>query len=107
MIRLRPIIILIAFALLLQNTCPFGAAGKSTVAASCEHCPMKGNRVVSTDGQLNIVYESSPVHFPLFVFSVAKTIPTFRPEPVQTTKPILADSYKDAAPAELLRPPQA
>ncbi|MBS1192771.1 MAG: hypothetical protein H6Q97_750, partial [Nitrospirae bacterium] len=33
--KLTLIIALLAFGLLIQNTCPFGAAGKSTVAAAC------------------------------------------------------------------------
>jgi len=107
MFRLRPIIVLLVLALLIQNTCPFDVAGKSTVASSCEQCPFKQSHIVSTDVQQKIVSDSSPVHFPLYVFSLVKTIHTFHLEPVRTVRPVLADSYKDAEPAELLRPPQA
>jgi len=108
MSRMRSIIVLLAFALLIQNTCPFlDIAGKSTVAAACDHCPFQQEHIVSSDVQQKIVSDSSPVHFPLYVFSLEKTLPVFHPESIQTIKPVLADSYKDAAPAELLRPPRA
>jgi hypothetical protein len=104
---LSPVIALLVFALLIQNTCPFGAAGKSTVAASCEHCPLKHHSLVSLDGQKNIVADASLVHFPVYVFAVLKTIHTFKLEPIKSAHPVLADSYTDALPDELLRPPRA
>jgi len=107
MSKLRPIIALLAFALLVQNTCPFDVAGKSTVAAHCEQCPMKQHSIVSMDRQQNIVSDPSPIHFPLYVFSLPKTLRTLQLEPIQTVRPVLADSYKDALPVELLRPPRA
>ena len=107
MSRLKPIITLLVLALLIQNTCPFDVAGKSTVAAACDHCPFKQQHIASSDVQQKIVSDSSPIHFPLYVFSLAKTTHLFHLEPVRTIKPVLADSYKDAEPAELLRPPQA
>ena len=107
MLKLRPIMLLLAFALLIQNTCPFNSAGKSTVAAPCEHCPMHNNQLVPTDGQERIVSDSSGVHFPLYVFSLPKTIHTFQLEPIQTPRHAIADSYRDALPTQLLRPPQA
>jgi hypothetical protein len=107
MFRIRPIIALLAFALLIQNTCPFDIAGKSTVAAHCEHCPLKYNNTVSANTKQNIVSVPLPIHYPLYVFSLPKTIHTFQLEPIQTIRPIMADSYNDAVPAELLRPPRA
>jgi hypothetical protein len=107
MLKLRPIMLLLAFALLVQNTCPFNSAGKSTVAALCEHCPMHNNHLVPTDGLERIASDSSGVHFPLYVFSLPKTIHTFQLEPIQTPRQAIADSYRDALPAQLLRPPKA
>lgn len=103
---LRSIIFILAFALLIQNTCPFGAAGKSSVAAACAHCPLKHNLLVSLDGHENLVTDFSRVHFPLYVFKVPKTIHTFQLAPIISARPVLADSYKDALPDELLRPPR-
>jgi|SRR6266540_2335614 len=107
MLKPKSIIFVLAFALLIQNTCPLGAAGKSTVAASCGHCPLKHHFVVSAAGQKNIAADPSAFHFPLYVFAVPKTIHTLEFEPVKSAPLILAESYKDALPDELLRPPQA
>jgi hypothetical protein len=106
-LKLKSIIVLLAIALMIQNTCPFGAAGKSTVASSCEHCPLKHSFIVSPDGQKNITSDSPAVHFPVYVFALPKTIHTFDLEPIKSVRLILADSYKDVLPDELLRPPQA
>jgi hypothetical protein len=105
--KLTLIIALLTFALLVQNTCPFGAAGKSSVAAACNHCPLQHNFTVSADGQKELVFDPSPVHYPLYVFSIPKTVHTFRPSPIQPAQPLLEDNYQDALPDELLRPPRA
>lgn len=107
MLKLRSIIFLLAFALLIQNTCPHGFAGKTAVARACANCPMKHNLMASQDGQDKIVSDSSSTHFPLFVFAVPKTVHTFQLEPTTSSRPVLADSYQDALPDELLRPPRA
>jgi len=107
MLKPRSIIFILAFALLIQNTCPFGAAGKSTVAASCTNCPMHHSQIVMTDGQKELVSDSSSVHFPLYVFAVPKTIHTFQLDPIKSMRLLLADNYKDISPDELLRPPRA
>ncbi len=104
---LRSIIFILASALLIQNTGPFGAAGKSAVIASCKNCPLKHSFVVSLDGQKVLVSDSSSIHFPLYVFAVPKTVHTLQLAPVMSARPVLADQYKDAMPDELLRPPQA
>jgi hypothetical protein len=105
--RLTTVIFLLVVALLIQNTCPFGAAGKSTVAAACAHCSIKHGVVASSEGQKSISPDSSQVHFPMFVFAVSKPIHAFQLIPVQSARPVLADQYQDALPDELLRPPRA
>ena len=101
------IIFLLSFALLLQNTCPFGAAGKSSVAsASCKDCPFK-HRVVAQDGQQKLVSDYSSIHFPHYIFEVPETAPSFQITPIKSEDPVLASDYRDALPDELLRPPQA
>ena len=104
---LRLIIFLLAFALLIQNTCPFGAAGKSTVTSSCQNCPSKHNFIISPNGQKNLVSDSLSSHFSLHVFTVPKTIHVFQLYPIKSARPILADRYKDAMPDELMGPPRA
>jgi hypothetical protein len=105
--KLRPIIFLLAFALLIQNTCPFGAAGKSSAANACGHCQMKHSIVASPASQTQLVSDSSSIHFPLYVFAVPKTIHTFRLNSIKSARPVLTDFYQDALPDELLRPPRA
>lgn len=104
--KLRSIIFLLAFALLIQNTCPMGAAGKSAVTALCKNCPLKYSLSVPINGQKNLVTDSSSVHFPMFVFAVPKILHTFQFEPRTSTRAVLAKSYRDALPEELLRPPR-
>ena len=106
-LKLRAIIFLLAFALLIQNTCPFGAAGKSAVTASCRNCPLKHSFILSLDGQKNLVSDSSSIHFPLYVFAVPKTVHTFQLEPLSSVKLRIIDRYNDAMSDELLRPPRA
>lgn len=106
-LKLRSVIFLLAFALLIQNTCPHGFAGKTSLASDCANCPVKHNLTKLLDGGNRIISGASSVHFPLYVFEVLKTIHTFRFEPIKSSRPVLADSYKDALPGELLRPPRA
>ncbi len=101
------VIFILAFALLIQNTCPHGFAGKTSVASTCKNCSMKQHHSVSPDAQKKITSSAMPVHLPLFVFAVPKTIHTFQLSPITAARPILIDPYKDALPDELLRPPQA
>jgi hypothetical protein len=105
--KLRPLIFLISFALLIQNTCPFGAAGKSTVAAMFGHCCLYHNLFVSSNGQKNLVSENLSIHIPPYVFAAPKTINTLRLYPVKSVQPALTDQYKDISQDELLRPPGA
>ncbi len=107
MLRLAPIIFVLAFALLLQNTCPHGFAGKTSVVKSCGNCSMKQVHSLSPDGQNKISSASSISHPPLFIFAVPKTIPTFELYPVKNARLLLDDTYVDALPDGLLRPPQA
>jgi hypothetical protein len=82
-------------------------AGKSTVAASCSHCPQKQMlKAPSPDGQLVIVSgHASP--FPLYVLAMPHTHPVFRLMPIATPQPSIPNSYQNAYPDELLRPPRA
>lgn len=97
---------LLVFALLIQNTCPHGFAGKTAVAQACANCPMK-HHLIAPDGQDQIVSSTSSVHFPLYVFEAPKTVHTFRLEPIKSARPVLANGYRDALPDQFLRPPRA
>jgi hypothetical protein len=101
------IIFVLAFALLIQNTCPFGAAGKTAVASSCPDCPFKQCLVVAQPGQACFAAGFPVAHFPLYVFAVPKTVHAFRLAPVETRGAVLAERHTDPLPAALLRPPHA
>jgi hypothetical protein len=104
---LNTIISFLVFALLIQNTCPFGMAGKSTVAASCSHCTHKQVLTPpSLDGQATIVSDhASP--FPLYVLAIPQPHPALRLMPAASPRSSIPNSYKDALPEEHLRPPRA
>lgn len=75
------------------------------MAALCKSCSLKHSYVVPPGNQINLVSDSQSIHFPMFVFAVQKTIYAFRLKPVKSAQPPLADSYEDALPDGLLRPP--
>ena len=105
--RSASILFLLVFSLLIQNTCPFGAAGKSTVACACEQCPLKHCVTADTPGRNHLTSDASSIHFPLYVFAMPQTNPAVEPVPTASLRPPLTGGYQDALPDELLRPPQA
>jgi hypothetical protein len=105
--KLNFIIFLLALSLLLQNSCPFGAAGKTSIAPACGHCPLMRHCAKATAGQTAFASGSPSIHFPLFLFAVSMQNPTFRLEPFLHAAPLLARYYGDIAPREILKPPRA
>ncbi len=98
---------LLIFALLIQNTCPQGLAGKSSVVSQCSHCPYKQqHRPAPTGGETGILSHATS-HPPLFVLDIPDTRPTFGLAALATPKPVIPNAYKNAAPEELLQPPRA
>lgn|SRR5208283_5059191 len=106
MAKLRSILFLLVFALVIQNTCPFGAAGKTTLASACTHCPSNQSMVSSPDVQNKLVSDSSTIHFPLYIFAIPKNIHTFHLELVKFSLLSLVEMYVDALPDGFLRPPR-
>jgi hypothetical protein len=104
---LRSIIFLLTLALLVQNTCPHGFAGKTSVARTCANCPMKHHFTAPPEAQGKVLSGASSVHFPLYVLEAPKMIFTFRLYPIKSARPVLANGYTDVLPDELLRPPRA
>jgi len=102
------IILILAFALSIQNTCPHGFAGKTSLGSSLTHHASACCRLAAPDNH-KIISKSHEVsgHFPLFLFSMPDTIHASRLCPTTTAEPFLAGSYKDPLPAEHLRPPLA
>jgi hypothetical protein len=105
--KLYTVIALLIFALLIQNTCPHGFAGRSMVLASCSHCPHKQMLKSQAEiGQLSVI--STPlVHMPLFVLEMQNPHPAFRLMSVASLQPVMPNGYKNTLPDELLRPPHA
>jgi hypothetical protein len=100
------IVFLLSFALLIQNTCPFGAAGKTAVSSLGRDCPLKHRVVVSDCVQKNLAPVFSTDQFPPYVFEAPEAIPAFQTAPCPSWKMVRANGYEDALPDELLRPPR-
>jgi hypothetical protein len=104
----RPLFLafLLSFALLIQNTCPFGAAGKTAVSSLGKDCSLKHSIVFSLHAQKNLAPDFSTNHLPQFVFETPEAMPSLQAAPYISEKPVRAKVYKDALPDELLRPPR-
>jgi len=101
------IILLLMFTLLIQNTCPHGFAGKSSVTASCSQCPYKQTHAPATEGKALGSISNASAHLPMFVLDVPITKPIFRLTPIASPQPVIPNTYKNTAPDELLHPPRA
>jgi hypothetical protein len=103
-----PIILLLVFALLIQNTCPHGFAGKSTLARKCGHCPSKQVTVASPHGQKVISADHhNPANFPMYVLAMPTTAPSTEPVRFRSVWSHRVDDYKDALPDGFWKPPRA
>ena len=100
------ILFLLVFALLVQNTCPQGFAGKSTVAASCSHCPQKQTHRLAEGNTLSSISQG-PAHLPMYVLDIPIARPIFRLVAAASPQPVIPNTYKNTAPDELLHPPRA
>jgi hypothetical protein len=101
------ILSLLIIALCIQNTCPRGSVGKSTVAASCSHCPQKQAHQASRDSDGPGIASHSTPHVPLYVLDLPNTQPTFRLTAIACPQPVIPNTYKNTDPDELLQPPRA
>jgi len=101
------VLALLIFALLVQNTCPQGFAGKSTVTATCSHCPLKQTLKPAALGDKLGITSHAPRHLPMYVLDMPNTQPTFRLVAIASVHPFIPNTYKDTAPSELLQPPRA
>lgn len=67
---LRVLIVLIAFAIAVQNTCPYGYAGKTSVAAPHVHnCPLKDHQPATPDGQKRVDKDFRDLNHPFVLVS--------------------------------------
>jgi hypothetical protein len=104
---LRGIVTLIVFAIVLQNTCPYGYAGKTAVAAPhVHHCPLKDHQPQKSGSPDNFTEDFKNLNH-AYVFSsegVACGLKLFGP--AQTATTIAAYGHEDAFLIPPLRPPR-
>ncbi len=107
--RLVAIIVsfVLSLSLLVQNTCPRGYAGKTSVIRTCDHCPHKLDRTLTKTVRLEQTVKKQASPLPLFVLAVQERTAALKPAPLQTAPAFLAKRYRNAEPYELLRPPHA
>lgn len=102
------IIALIVFAIAVQNTCPYGYAGKTAIAVSHVHkCPLKGHQPSRTEGQNKVEKDFQDLNHPLVLVSapIDGTFMTFAP--VRETGIIKPHGYKDIFLIPPHRPPES
>lgn len=107
MYRIRILIFLIATAIVMQNTCPYGWAAKtvfmSSHASACRHCPMK--EACPPDAQNHIKKDLSYINH-CFLIHVSKLDNTFQIlSPINRAPGIKSDQFNDVHLEPLLRPP--
>jgi hypothetical protein len=105
--RISILLFLLIFSLLIQNTCPQGFAGKSTVASTCSHCPQKQTHKPAMEGNSLSNISKAPAHLPMYVLDMPNTQPTLQLIMTASTQPIIPNIYTNTAPDELLHPPRA
>ncbi len=100
------IVCCLVLSLLIQNTCPFGAAGKSSVVPKCGHCPLmhQCQRAAPAE-QMAWASDTNPSHFPLFLFTTENLGHSIQVDALTACAPFLTVHYTGAYPAELLKPP--
>ena len=100
-------IFLLAFALLIQNTCPKGFAGKSSLAAFCSRCPQEQAHRSAFEGATFSSIAKAPVHLPIYVLDIPSMQPAFRLSAISIPQPDITNTYKNTSPDELFQPPRA
>ncbi len=97
----------LALSLLVQNTCPHGYAGKTSVIRTCGHCPHKLDTTAMKTVRMETTVKKQISPLPLFVLAVQERTAALRPAPLKRALAFLAHRHQDAEPYELLRPPHA
>ena len=95
----------LALALLIQNTCPFGAAGKTGIVRAYGHCGMK-HCPLSSGGKKGLLDDPEPDRFPLFAFTIADVNPAFQLEQCACSEPGYHIGLLEPFPVEILKPPR-
>ncbi len=107
MYRIRILIFLIATAIVMQNTCPYGWAAKtvfmSSHASLCPHCPMKDAN--PPDTHKDVKKNLSNINHSFLVHVVAPNNTFQMLSLVDSAPAIKSDQFKDVHMEPLLRPP--
>ena len=107
MTRIRILIFLIAIAIVMQNTCPYGWAAKTIFMSShsslCPHCPMKETHPPDAN---NCVKKNLSNINHCFLIHVVEPNNTFQIlSQIDRAPAIMSDQFNDVHLEPLLRPP--
>jgi hypothetical protein len=106
----RVVIFLIAFAIVIQNTCPYGWAAKtafvSPYTSHCPHCPKKeDHQPAKSDSRNDVKKDVSSINH-LFMIHIGKLDTAFQLlSPTEHAPSIKSDDFMDVYLEPLLRPP--
>lgn len=104
---MRLFFFLLAFSLMVQNTCTYGFAGKTAFAAFYTHdCPYQKNQQSPDRDQDSVGDKTVKMLYPAFLFSVPdvqRITLCFREYAAYT--PLFSDSYKDPFKKPTIKPP--
>lgn len=104
---MRALFFLLAFSLVLQNTCPHGFAAKTVFAAPQTHdCPFKKSHNTPGKDHDSVDDNSGRPLYPAFVLSVPDVRPIiFRIKKDSDYMPLSSAGYKDPFKEPSLKPP--
>lgn len=104
----RYIIALIILTIVVQNTCPYGYAAKTAIAASLEHhCPLKDSASPEDGGKNSVTKNPRDINQP-FVIAAAPAADTGRVfDTVMEPGIIRPAGFKDIFADPPLRPPKS
>jgi len=107
-VKRNSLILLIAFLIGIQNTCPYGLAGKTGFSNMAEgeiqHCPYHGHKGANPEGTDHIKRDFSNSGQ---AFLLEASEPVLSEEHLLLREPVLLalDRFEDISPDRLLRPP--
>jgi hypothetical protein len=105
--KLLPVIILISFAILVQNTCPYGFAAKTGFAAPKAHdCPFKKCHTAPSKEGSSPDENSGKALFPAFVLSMPEVQAAIHCFAVNREHFLFSsNNYKDPFKKPIIKPP--
>ena len=91
---------------MIQNTCPRGYAGKTSLVSKCGHCVSKITVTSSEIGMLSAAHQNHVI-LPMYAFVVPRVMPSFQTQRHHSSWTIRVEGYEDVMIGELLKPPRA